>query len=199
MMSRILKEKRRIALPLAIAAVANLLALALVVYPLSRRVAGADARAAQAKQALATATSANRAAQATLEGRERTDKQLVTFYADVLPPNLPAARRMTYLRLAQLAQEANLEYSNRSFAPELTKDSTLARMDMNIALEGSYRDIRRFIHTLETAPEFVIIRSVALAQSSESGEARSRPSTGARRLTVTLTLATYYRADDEQR
>lgn len=199
MMRRILKDKRRIALPLAIAAVANLLALALVVYPLSRRVAGADARAAQAKQALTTATAANRAAQATLEGRERTDKQLVSFYSEVLPPNLPAARRMTYLRLAQLAQEANLEYSNRSFAPEHEKDSTLARMDMNIALEGGYRDIRQFIHTLETAPEFVIIRAVALTQATEDAAQQKSSSTGPRRLTVNLTLATYYRADDEQR
>jgi Tfp pilus assembly protein PilO len=201
MIARILREKRRIVLPLAIVAVANVLALALVVYPLSRRVEGAQVRAEDVTRQLSTAVQSNRAAQGTLEGRKHTDTQLEKFYDEVLPRDQAAARRMTYLRLAQLAREANLDYSRRDFHPEKVKDATLTRMDMNIALEGDYRDIRRFIHTLETAPEFVIIRSVALAQSpdrSGSGDRRSNVATsGPRPLTVTLTLATYYRSGDE--
>ena len=34
-------------------------------------------------------------------------------------------------------------------------------MDMTMVLEGEYRDVRRFIHKLETAPEFVVIDDVA--------------------------------------
>lgn len=199
MMRRILKEKRSIVVPLAVVAVANLLALVLVVYPMSRRAAGVERRANQAKQELSRASQSSRRAQATLEGRERADQQLTKFYTDILPPNLPAARRMTYLRLAQLAQEANLDYSDRSFSPEKVKDRLLERMDMNIALEGTYRDIRRFIHTLETAPEFVIIRSIALQESAESSREPRSNSASTRPLTVTLTLSTYYRAEDEQR
>ena len=29
-----------------------------------------------------------------------------------------------------------------------------------MVLEGDYRDVRRFIHKLETAPEFVVIEDV---------------------------------------
>jgi Tfp pilus assembly protein PilO len=198
MIARVLREKRRIVLPLAIAAVANLLALVLIVYPLSLRVASAQTRAGEATRQLGLAMQANRAAQGTLEGRKHTDTQLEKFYVDVLPRDQAAARRMTYLRLAQLATEANLYYARREFHPERPKDATLTRMDMNIALEGDYRDIRRFIHTLETAPEFVIIRAVALAQSPDRGpDKRNAAAAGPRPLTVTLTLATYYRSGDD--
>jgi Tfp pilus assembly protein PilO len=198
MIARILREKRRIVLPLAIALVANVLALVLVVYPLSRRVAGSEARATGAARDLAMATQATRAAQATLEGRARTDKQLETFYVDVLPRDQAAARHMTYLRMAQLARDANLEYSNRAFKPTHDKDRSLTRMDMDIALEGDYRDIRKFIHTLETSPEFAVIRRVALAPVPERGERRRGAMSGPSALTVTLTVATYYRTGDER-
>lgn len=198
MIARILREKRRIVLPLAVALVANLLALALVVYPLSRRVEGSEERARAAAVGLVSATQANRAAQATLEGRARTDKQLEKFYAEILPRDQAAARHLTYLRMAQLAREANLEYSQRAFKPVHEKDTTLTRMDMDIALEGDYRDIRKFIHTLETAPDFAVIRKVALEPVKDSGERKTPASKAPRMLTVTLTVATYYRTGDER-
>ena len=53
-------------------------------------------------------------------------------------------------------------------------------------LSGAYRDIRRFIHALETAPEFVVIEEIVLSQGdeTEAGEVLS------------LVLSTYYRDDD---
>ena len=50
-------------------------------------------------------------------------------------------------------------------------------------LTGEYRDIRRFIHDLETAPEFLVIENVALSQGSERD----------RGLTVIVKVATYFR------
>ena len=53
-------------------------------------------------------------------------------------------------------------------------------------LSGAYRDIRRFIHALETAPEFLIIEEIVLSQGdeTETGEVLS------------LVLSTYYRHHD---
>ena len=53
-------------------------------------------------------------------------------------------------------------------------------------LSGAYRDIRRFIHALETAPEFVVIEEIVLSQGDET-EARE---------VLSLVLSTYYRDDD---
>jgi Tfp pilus assembly protein PilO len=187
-LSRIYREKRRVILPLAILAVANLAALLLIVYPLSRRVAATEQSAQDVAGRLARATQEYRAARATLEGRERTDKQLERFYAEVLPRDQTAARRITYLRLAQLARDADLLYDRRSFDTELPKqDHVLTRMDIAVPLHGEYSDMRRFIHTLETAPEFIVIRDVALAK--ENDEKKSS-------LTLTLNLTTFYRAEE---
>jgi Tfp pilus assembly protein PilO len=185
---RVYREKSRLILPLAILAVANVVALVLVVYPMSRRVAATEQGAKDTKRRLASATQEYRMAQATLEGRERTDKQLDRFYAEVLPKDQTAARRITYLKLAQLARDADLLYERRSFEiEEPKKDSTLTRMDIKVPLNGEYADVRRFIHTLETAPEFIVIREIELAKASEE-------KTSALKLTMNLT--TYYRTTD---
>ena len=157
--NRIFSEKRRLIVPLAIAAAANLAALALLVYPLSRRVEGSEVRAQVASQQLAAASLDYRAARATMEGRQHTDKQLDQFYVDVLPHDQAAARRITYLKLSQLV--------------------------LTISLDGDYRDIRAFIHTLETTSDFIVVRSVGLAKPHDNKKA----------LSVALTLATYYHTD----
>jgi Tfp pilus assembly protein PilO len=185
--NRIFAEKRRLIVPLAIAAAANLAALALLVYPLSRRVESSEARAQQASQQLAAASLDYRKARATLEGRQHTDKQLDQFYVDVLPHSQAAARRITYLRLAQLARDQNLDYQQRAIGQEHEKGSTLSQMVLTMTLEGEYRDIRAFIHTLETASDFIVVRSVGLA----------KPRGGKKDLNVALTLATYYHADPD--
>jgi Tfp pilus assembly protein PilO len=183
--NRIFTEKRRLIIPLAIAAAVNLAALGLLVYPLSRRVDNSETRARVAAQQLTAASLDYRAARATLEGRQRTDKQLDQFYVEVLPHNQAAARRITYLKLAQIAREGNLDYQQRVIASEHDKDSTLSQLVLTMTLEGEYRDIRAFIHTLETASDFIVVRSVGLA----------KPRDAKRQLNVALTLATYYRAD----
>jgi Tfp pilus assembly protein PilO len=186
--SRVYREKRRVVLPLAILAVANLAALALVVYPLSRRVAATEQRAQDVGIQLSRATQEYRAARATLEGRERTDKQLARFYAEVLPKDQTAARRITYLKLAQLARDSDLLYERRSFATDVVeKDSVLTKMDIAVPLHGEYADMRQFIHTLETAPEFIVIRDVELAKTGDQKKSS---------LTLTLNLTTFYRTED---
>jgi Tfp pilus assembly protein PilO len=186
--NRVFSEKRPFIVPLAIVAAVNLAALALVVYPLSRRVEGSEQRAQAASRQLAAASLEYRAARATLEGRQRTDKQLDKFYVDVLPRDQAAARRITYLRLAQLARDGNLDYQQRAIAQQHEKGSTLSQLVLKMTLEGDYRDIRSFIHTLETAPDFIVVRSVGLAKPADQKKQQS--------LTVSLTLATYYRATD---
>jgi Tfp pilus assembly protein PilO len=187
-LSRVYREKRRVILPLAILAVANLAALVLLVYPLSRSVAATEQRSQDVGVQLSRATQEYRAARATLEGRERTDKQLDRFYAEVLPRDQTAARRITYLKLAQLARDADLLYERRSFdTDKVEKDSVLTRLDIAVPLHGEYADMRRFIHTLETAPEFIVIREVSLAKTQDEKKSS---------LTLTLNLTTFYRTGD---
>jgi Tfp pilus assembly protein PilO len=82
-----------------------------------------------------------------------------------------------------MAENANLTYQRGSVREEQDEDSRLARLRLTMVLAGSYSDVRRFIYQLETAPEFVVIEHVALAQ----GQERSSP------LVLNLEVSTYYR------
>ena len=116
------------------------------------------------------------------QGRSRAAEELHRFYTQVLPPDLAGARRITYLRLAQLAERAGLQADRRSLMPAADSDRTLERLQITMILEGDYEDVRRFIHELETAPEFVVIDDVSLTQGAEE----SSP------LILTLQLSTYF-------
>jgi Tfp pilus assembly protein PilO len=179
---RVMAEHRRLVVPLLIALGVNIVAYAAVVYPLSRRVANVAERDRAAEQALAQARSEHAQASGTLTGKARAATELTTFYNDVLPHDLSGARRLTYLRLSQLARESNLRLESGSYEPVAERGSTLTRLKIKLVLSGTYGDMRAFIHQLETAPEFVVIDNVELAEGADGGP-----------LGVTLELSTYYR------
>jgi Tfp pilus assembly protein PilO len=182
-LSRAFAEKRRVILPIAIAAVVNLVIYAVVIYPRTSSAGALEQRAQQAAMARARAAADLRDAEAMKTGQERAAQQLARFYDVVLPKGREGARRITYRRLATLADETNLDYDRRTMAIKQQRESALEQMDMTMVLEGEYRDVRRFIHTLETAPEFVVLEDVGLVQGEKNAP-----------LTLTVKMSTYYRA-----
>jgi hypothetical protein len=184
---RIIAEKRRLVVPLAIVLAANASISAGFVYPLWLSVEGASGRAEAAAAAVRAADQRHRQAQATVAGKARADQELQRFYREVLPADLAAARRITYLRVAQLAERQNLRYERRTVAVEAIRDSRLQRLKMTMVLAGAYGDVRRFIHQLETSSDFVVIDDVSIAQ----GEDRNAP------LVLTLGVSTFFLAPVE--
>lgn len=182
-LTRIVAERRRLVIGLATAFAVNLLIYAIVIYPRTSTEGELEERARIAAQARSRASADLAAAEAMRTGQERAAQQLARFYDTVLPQGQEGARRITYRRLATLADESNLDYDRRTIATRRTFESELEHMDVTMSLEGEYRDVRRFIHQLETAPEFVVIDGITLAQDE-----RNAP------LTLTLRLSTYYKA-----
>lgn len=181
--SRVFAEKRRLILPIAVAAIVNLAVYAIVIYPRTSSAGALEQRAQQAALARARATTDLRDAEAMQTGQDRAVQQLARFYDQVLPQGQEGARRITYRRLAALADESNLDYDRRMITIRENRESALEQMDMTMVLEGEYRDVRRFIHTLETAPEFVVIEGIGLVQGEQNEP-----------LTLTVKLSTYYKA-----
>ena len=181
---RALTEKRALILPIAIALLVNVALYAIVVYPLSKKVAGGEQEADAAAAALHAARRDNAAARATVAGKGQADEELQKFYGDVLPPDVNAARRITFLRIEQLAQQCNLRLERQTSDPQPQRESQLVKYTYRASLSGEYRNIRRFIHELETAPEFLVLENVELSQSEVAN----------RGLNVTVEIATYYRA-----
>ena len=188
-LARILTEKRRIVYPLAIAIVANVVLYALVVFPLGRQGASAEVAARAAHEQLNRAHVDYQTAKATVSGKQQADSALLRFYKDVLPASPSAARSLTYTRLSQLAKQANVRLEHGNNAIDREKGSKLAKLTTTYTLTGDYRDVRRFIYSLETAPEFVVLENVSLTSAGEQAP-------GGRSLAVNLDIATYFRSDD---
>ena len=181
---RVLREHRRLVVPLIITLVVNLGVYAFIVRPLADRVANIAERDAAADQSLAAARAEHAAATGTLTGKDRASQELARFYKDVIPRDLAAARRLTHTRIPQVAKQFNVVFFSRTVSPPApARDSSLVRYTEKIDLAGRYRDVRAFIHHLENAPEFVVIDDVSLSEEDEEGGV----------LALALQLSTYYR------
>ena len=168
---RIYDERRRTLLPLAIAAVVNIAVLLLAVLPLGRSVAATERAADDAAVALAGARRTERQAREATSSKERADDELRRFYADVLPGNFAVARKTANTWLQEAARDAGLEYTGANFAWDEVRESTLSRASSTVTLRGRYADIRRFLHAVETATEFLVVERVELAQPNEGSAA----------------------------
>jgi Tfp pilus assembly protein PilO len=180
---RILTDNRHLLWPLAVAVIANAALLVLVLYPLSQKVSGGEIQAESAAAQLDAARKDYAAARATVTGKETADKALRQFYSSVLPPDFSDARR-SLVKVDQLLARSNLRNEGSRMRPVELRDSHLAKMGIVVDCSGNYADVRRFIHALETSPEFLVIENVELTQEAEGKTA----------LKVTVQIATYYRA-----
>jgi Tfp pilus assembly protein PilO len=190
LLGRVAREKRAVLIPLALGLVVNIALSAVVVFPLSRRVQSAEGMEAQANRVLRSAELDQAAASLVLERKVRAESDLSRFYTQVLPADLSAARRQTYVRLAQLARAADLQYQRRleEVQPPRTTGSgpvaVLTRYEIAMVLRGEYDSVRQFIRDVEASQEFLSIEDVSLAAGTEPGSP----------LVLTLVMATYYRA-----
>jgi hypothetical protein len=181
-LARVIAERRRVIVPLAIAALANLGVYALLVYPLSLKVAASERQAAAARDRVAAAERDAQVARTALSRAEQADRDLRRFYGETLPASVEAARQMSYARLAELADEHGLVIARRNYDLDGRATGALARLQIFMALSGEYQDIRAFVHDLETGSEFLIIETMALSEGAAPGEP----------LSITVQLATYF-------
>jgi len=110
------------------------------------------------------------------------EKDLVTF-RDKIPPH----RQFTGLivELQNLADEAGLDLAQISYGHGREKDSDLLRYKLTFTLEGSYRDIKQFIHALEQSPRLIIIEQIGMQGVGQDSETDVR---------LQLSLETFFRA-----
>jgi flagellar basal body-associated protein FliL len=186
LLQRIVAEKRTLLILLALGIVLNVAAYALIVYPLAVKSAGSVERAQAAVRSRKAAEQDLSAARALVVGKTRAREELATFFDKVLPADQPAAVRITYSPLSEIAKKANTRVIERRWEPDesLAKNSHVGRLRVHMSLQGDYASVRRFIYEIERAPEFVIIDNLTLAQTDPT-----KP------LVLTMDLSSYYRLD----
>ena len=187
--SRVVREYRPWLLPLGAVIAINVGVLVSVVLPLARSVESSQQQADRSAQALAAATADFRDAEATRKGQAQATSDLERFYSQVLPADPAAARRITHLKLSQLAREHDVTFERSAAAPETLTGSQLERLKVTYGFSGSWNDIRQFIYDIETGQDFLVLDNVMLSEGSDANAP----------LALTLDLSTYYRATGAKR
>lgn len=184
-LGRVVSDHRRWLWPVGIVLAINVGVLLGVVLPLRQAVENGAARAEASAASLREAMADMKNAEATRDGQAQASTDLDRFYADVLPANMTVARRITHVKLNQLARSRGVDFQSGATSLDEVQDSTLERLRVNYALSGDWDDIRQFIYEIETGPDFVVIDNVGLIEGQENAG-----------LSLTLDLSTYFRVVD---
>lgn len=179
---RVIADHKRWLIPVGVLLAINIGVLIAVVLPLRQSVQSGSERAEVSAQALRAAMADLKDAEGTRDGQAKAATDLDRFYAEVLPKDFMTARRVTQLKLTQLARSHEVAFENGSSTTEELRDSTLERMRVNYSLSGDWEDIRQFIYAIETGPDFVVIDNLQLVEDATSGS-----------LALSLEVSTYYR------
>jgi Tfp pilus assembly protein PilO len=182
---RVFEERRRVLLPLVVVLVANVAILVLAVLPLRSAVSSAEAEAARTMQELGDARRLQTQVTRARASKQDADEELRLFYGSVLPRDLPTAQKTINLWVNEAARAAGLEFRGSQFDWDEVRDSPLTRAFSRVTLQGTYPDIRQFLHAVEAAEEFVVVERVELVQQADEISA-----SGA--LEVSLVVATYF-------
>ena len=182
LLRRIASDHRRLVTAVALLLAVDGLLYAVALYPWSRRVVQAEADAAVAESRLVQMRTAWETAARTGVSSTRAEERLEQFYTQVLPPDFAGARAILSPYLDRLARDSALVLERQSSVSD-RGGGGLSRLRTTMVLAGRYEDVRRFIHVLETAPEFILVEDVVLGQGNESDD----------RLVLTLGVSTYYR------
>ena len=135
-----------------------------------------------AAETLKAARADLKAAEQTRDGSAQAAPGSRSVLREILPTDVGAARRLTHLKLSQMARERDVTFQRSAASPEEVRGSTLERLRVSYALAGDYNDIRALIYDIETAPDFLVIENVFLSEGADE----QAP------LTLTLELSTYY-------
>lgn len=181
--SRVIADHRRVLVPVGIILAINIAVLVFVVMPMRQSAESGESQANESAVALNAAIADLKDAEAMRDGQKQAGTDLEKFYGEVLPENLSVARRLTVLKLAQLARSHDVALQRGAATTQELRNSPLERLSVSYSLEGSWNDVRQFIYEIETGPDFLVIDNVGLSEV-EGGNAP---------LALELEISTYYR------
>ena len=110
-----------------------------------------------------------------MAGKQQADVALQKFYKDVLPSD-PERGAHADLHAAGAARRSRRTCGSSSGNNTIgTREGQHAlEADDDLHADGDYRNVRRFIYSLETTPEFIVLENVALTSPGEQAGARPR-------------------------
>jgi Tfp pilus assembly protein PilO len=183
-MTRFAPWRRRAALwlvPLLLVA-ANLIWLTLFQSGFSVRAAALDSALERARsensQAVSRKASLERLWTAAADNREQVERLYHEGFST------QRERLTETIRLVKdLASRAGLEPQSISYPEDSLNEYGLVRRSFVFSVEGTYSDLRTFLHLLELAPAFVTVNQIAVGDTAKG-----------RGLSISLRLSTFFEA-----
>lgn len=98
--------------------------------------------------------------------RRESEQQAQTLLAERLGPR---ARRLTEVlrHVKELAARAGIQPDAIRYTTDLTPEEDFERVSWTYSVVGTYGQVRRFLHLLETTDAFLILEDVRLAEVEE--------------------------------
>lgn len=88
--------------------------------------------------------------------------------------------------ISVLANRAGLEIDQITYDPEEKPEERLLVYSLSFTVSGSYRQLKKFIHSLEHSPRLIVIQELSLSGSSEKQQESVR---------MQIRLSTYFTSE----
>jgi Tfp pilus assembly protein PilO len=165
-LSILLKKIHFVRFLLAVLAI-NLAIWIFLVLPKQDRIARLQDSYAQLRTQAAADQKNVRELQARLKHLQQAQQDLKTIYSSLL---VPRSRGVTEIRLELETLANDLQVKRRDFTYDYTdlKDFNLQQFTLSVPVEGNYRNIRRFINSIERSEHFLILDRVDLSSEKKA-------------------------------
>jgi type IV pilus assembly protein PilO len=141
----------------------NLLLFAFVVLPQNGRIARLQSEYALMRSRLLGSQRNIVELKARLQALLQAEKDLKTVYSKIL---IPKKTGVTDIRLEveSLAQALEIKKENFTYNYEPLTEFKLQQFRLGVPVEGNYKNIRRFINSIERSKHFLILERVDLSE-----------------------------------
>jgi Tfp pilus assembly protein PilO len=97
----------------------------------------------------------------------QSDEQLKTFLSDHVPTRRHAfSEAIRMIRVITTQSKVQLDNVSYKLTPE--KDEPLERLRVDVAVEGPFMNLLQFAHTLESAPQLILLKDFTFSTSQGS-------------------------------
>lgn len=101
------------------------------------------------------------------KGLPQADQQLKTFLNDHVPTRRHAFSDAARL-IRVLTTKSGVQLDNVSYKLTSEKDEPLERLRIDVAVEGPFSNLLKFAHTLESAPQLILLKDFTFSTSQGS-------------------------------
>jgi type IV pilus assembly protein PilO len=161
-LSILMKRVHLVRLALAVI-VLNLILFVFVVLPQNNRIARLQSEYGLTRTRLASSQKNIANLKNRLQRLQQAENDLKSVYSRILIPNQSGVTDIR-LELESLAQSLEIKKENFTYNYEPLPDFNLQQFRLGVPVEGNYRNIRRFINSIERSKHFLILERVDLSE-----------------------------------